>query len=281
MAGVTVSVEPPRSIGRVMPGWRAVLIILEHFLIWYRKGWRATVVSSVLQPVLFLLAFGVGFGTLVGGGRPGAPAEVLGGVPYLVYLAPGLLAMSAVQTAAFESTYPVLSGFKWQMLYWGMAASPLTPGQVAAGHLCWIVARMFSSGAVYVVIIALLGGVTGFGIVLSLLAATLCGAAFAAPTMAFAATLETEGSAFASYFRFVLIPMTLFAGTFFPISQLPAWLRPLAWVTPLWHGTELARGAALGTLGWGPALGHLAYLLAMLAVGTWVLRRRFVRRLGR
>lgn len=281
MTSSTMPVEPPRSIGRVLPGWRAVLIILEHFAIWYRKGWRATVVSSVLQPVLFLLAFGVGFGSLVGGGRPGAPAEVLGGVPYLVYLAPGLLAMSAVQTAAFESTYPVLSGFKWQQLYWGMVASPLTPGQVAVGHLCWVVARMFSSGAVYVLIIAALGGVTGFGIVVSLLAATLCGAAFAAPTMAFAATLETEGSAFASYFRFVLIPMTLFAGTFFPVSQLPAWLQPLAWITPLWHGTELARGAALGTLGWWPALGHLGYLVAMLAVGGWALRWRFAVRLAR
>ncbi|WP_037068651.1 ABC transporter permease [Pseudonocardia acaciae] len=282
MANSTVLVEPPRSIGRVLPAWRAVLVILEHFAIWYRKGWRATVVSSVLQPVLFLLAFGIGFGSLVdGGGRAGLSADALGGVPYLVYLAPGLLAMSAVQTAAFESTYPVLSGFKWQQLYWGMAASPLTPGQVAIGHLTWVVARMFSSGAVYVVIIALLGGVAGFGIVVSLLAATLCGAAFAAPTMAFAATLENEGTAFASYFRFVLIPMTLFAGTFFPVSQLPVWLQPLAWVTPLWHGTELARGAALGTLSWWPALGHVGYLVAMLAAGTVALRWRFVRRLAR
>ncbi|HEX4250133.1 MAG TPA: ABC transporter permease, partial [Pseudonocardia sp.] len=248
----------PRASGRVLPGWRAVLMVMEAFWTWYRRGWRATVVSSVVQPVLFLLAFGVGFGSLV---RSGAAT---GDVPYLVYLAPGLLAMSAVQTAAFESTYPVLSGFKWQQVYWGMAASPITPGQVAVGHLCWIVARMLSSGLVYVLVIGLVGGVTGFGIVLALLAGVFCGAAFSAVTMAFAASVQNEGTAFASYFRFVLIPMTLFAGTFFPVSQLPVWLRPVAWVTPLWHGTELARGAALGTLHWWPALGHLAYLLAML-----------------
>lgn len=254
-------------------------MIMEHFWIWYRKGWRATVVSSVVQPLLFLLAFGVGFGTLVdSGGRAGMAT---GGVPYLVYLAPGLLAMSAVQTAAFESTYPVLSGFKWQQVYWGMAASPITPGQVAAGQLCWIVTRMFTSGAAYVLVIALLGGVIGFGIVLSLLAASLCGAAFAALTMAFAASLETDGAAFATFFRFVLIPMTLFAGTFYPISQLPVWLRPLAWITPLWHGTELARAAALGTLRWLPALGHLAYLLVLLAIGCWLVRWRFTVRLAR
>jgi lipooligosaccharide transport system permease protein len=265
----------PRASGRVLPGWRAVLMVLEAFWTWYRKGWRATVVSSVVQPVLFLLAFGVGFGSLV---RAGA---VTGGVPYLVYLAPGLLAMSAVQTAAFESTYPVLSGFKWQQVYWGMAASPITPGQVAVGHLCWIVARMLSSGLVYLLVIVLVGGAAGFGIVVALLAAVLCGAAFSAVTMAFAASVQNEGTAFASYFRFVLIPMTLFAGTFFPVSQLPVWLRPIAWVTPLWHGTELARGAALDTLHWGPALGHLAYLVAMLAVGVALTRWRFVVRLSR
>jgi lipooligosaccharide transport system permease protein len=198
-----------------------------------------------------------------------------------VYLAPGLLTMSAVQTAAFESTYPVLSGFKWQRTYWGMSASPITAGQVAIGHLCWIAARILSSGAVYVLIIAVLGGVTGFGIVASLLVATLCGAAFASVTMAFAATVENEGAAFPTFYRFGLIPMVLFAGTFYPISRLPVWLQPLAWITPLWHGTELARALALGTVRWLPALGHLGYLLALLGVGTWLVRRQFTRRLIR
>jgi lipooligosaccharide transport system permease protein len=275
---MTVTSRPspaPRATGRVMPGWRAVLMVMEAYWTWYKRGWRASVVSSVVQPVLFLLAFGLGFGSLV---RAGA---VTGGVSYLVYVAPGLLAMAAVQTAAYESTYPVLSGFKWQQVYWGMAASPITPGQIAVGHLCWVVTRMFSSGAVYVVVIALVGGAAGPGILVSLLAATLCGASLAALTMAFAACVEREGTAFASYFRFVLIPMTLFAGTFFPVSQLPFWLRPLAWVTPLWHGTQLARGAALGTLRWAPGLGHLGYLVALLLIGVALTRRRFTARLTR
>jgi lipooligosaccharide transport system permease protein len=267
----------PRATGRVLPGWRAVLIVMENFWTWYRRNWRATVVSSVLQPVLFLLAFGLGFGALVG--RAGVAA--LGGVPYLVYLAPGLLAMSAVQTAAFESTYPVLSGFKWQRVYWGMAAAPLTPGQIALGQLGWVTARILSSGAVYTVVIALVGAARGPAIAVSLLVATLCGAAFSSVTIAFSASREDEGTAFAAFFRFVLIPMTLFAGTFFPVSRLPAWVRPLAWVTPLWHGTELARGAALGGLRLAPALGHLGYLFALLAAGIWLARWRFTLRLTR
>ena len=191
MTAESVTTAVPRSAGRVMPGWRAGLAVMESFWIWYRRGWRATVVSSVLQPVLFLLAFGVGFGSLV---RTGAAT---GGAPYLVYLAPGLLAMTAVQTAAFESTYPVLSGFKWQQVYWGMSASPITPGQIAVGHLCWVAARLLSSGAVYLLAIVLVGGAAGIGIVVSLLAAVLCGCAFSAITMAFAATVMNEGTAFA------------------------------------------------------------------------------------
>jgi len=266
---------PHRAQGRVLPSWRAALMVMESYWTWYKRGWRATVVTSVLQPVLFLLAFGVGFGSLVRAG------VATGGAPYLVYLAPGLLAMSAVQTAAFESTYPVLSGFKWQQVFWGMSASPITPGQIAAGHLCWVVARMLSSGALYLVAIVLVGGAAGPGIVVSLLAATLSGAAFSALTIAFAASVQNEGSAFATYFRLVLIPMTLFAGTFFPISSLPGWLRPIAWITPLWHGTELARGVALGTLSWWPALGHLGYLLVLLVIGSALSRWRFTVRLRR
>lgn len=272
---MSATVGERRASGRVLPGWRAVLVVMEHYWRWYRRGWRATVVSSVLQPLLFLLAFGVGFGSLVDA-RGVGPA----GVPYLVYLAPGLLAMSAVQTAAFESTYPVLSGFKWQQIYWGMVASPLTPGQIAVGHLSWIGARMLSSGLVYVLVIGLLGGISGVGIMGALLCATLCGLAFSALVMAFSAGVRNEGAAFSVFFRLVLIPMTLFAGTFFPIDRLPEWARPVAWVTPLWHGTELSRGVALGELELIAALGHLGYLVALLALGIGLARRRFRRRLN-
>jgi len=257
---------------------RGALLVVEHFWTWYRSNWRATAVSSVLQPLLFLLAFGVGFGALVEG--TGRVAEATGGVEYLVWLAPALLAVSAVQTAAFESTYPVLSAFKWQRLYHSMAATPLTPGQIALGHLGWIVAKMTGTGAIYVALIAVFGGVRSIGVVLSLLAAALTGAAVASLVMAFSATVQNEGAAFSVLFRFVVIPMTLFSGTFFPIERLPGVVQPFAWVSPLWHGTVLARSAALDR--WEPvaALGHLAYLLALLALGVGLLSRQFRRRLA-
>jgi lipooligosaccharide transport system permease protein len=224
------------------------LLVVEHFWTWYRRNWRATAVSSVLQPVLFLVAFGVGFGALVAD-RPGVGAAT-GGVSYLVWLTPALLAVSAVQSAAFESSYPVLSGFKWQRIYHAMTAGPITPAQVAIGHIAWVTVKL-----------------------------TFTGAAVTALVTAYAAKVELA-QGFTVLFRLIVIPITLFSGTFFPVEQLPAVVRPLAWISPLWHGTELARAAALDRWALLPALGHLAFLAAMLAFGVGLSARLFTRRLA-
>lgn len=274
---MTAPPDTRRAAGRSPTPLGGTLLAVEWKWTWYRRNWRATAVSSILQPLLFLLAFGVGFGTLVDG--TGRAAQATGGADYLVWLAPALLAVSAVQTAVFDSTYPVLSGFKWQRFYLAMTATPISPGQVLSGHLVWTALKIAGSGAVYVGLIALFGGVRSPGIALALLAAVLAGTAVAALVAAFTAGVDDEGSSFNVLFRLVLIPMTLFSGTFFPVANLPAWVRPVSWVSPLWHGTELARAAVLGGLAPLAALGHVAYLVALLAAGAWVGVRRFRRRL--
>lgn len=242
-------------------GARGMLLVIEHFWTWYKRGWRSSAVSSVLQPLLMLLAFGMALGSLV------RPSPATGNVPYLVYLAPGLLAMAAVQVSFGESSYPVYGGFKWSRIFHGMTASPLTASQIVGAQLTWVALRVLVSGAAYLAMIALFGGAQGVGVLAALVFATLCGLSVAALVTAFAAWVDNEGSGFSGMSRFVILPMTLFAGTFFPVSELPVWVRPLAWVSPLWHGTELARGAALGTLRLLPAIGHAGYLLALVAVG--------------
>ncbi|MGH3914419.1 MAG: ABC transporter permease, partial [Pseudonocardiaceae bacterium] len=200
------TVQARRCAGRVRPGWRSALLIVEGLWIGYRRNWRGTVISSLLLPLLFLVAFGVGFGALIdSSGRAG---QVTGGVSYLDYLAPALLAVGAVQSAAFESTYPILSRFKWQRTYWGVAATPITPGQLAAGQLTWIALRLSLSGAVYLLVIALFGAVQSFGMLAALVFAVLCGMACSAPLVAFAAAQDNEGNRFAAVFRFVVMPMT-------------------------------------------------------------------------
>ncbi|WP_086825181.1 ABC transporter permease [Allokutzneria sp. NRRL B-24872] len=270
---VTTRHEVARSTGRTVGSVRASLLVVEGLWMWYRRNWRATVFSSVVTPVLFLLSLGLGLGTQI---RAGA---VPGGSTYIAFLAPALLVSSAVQNAAMDSTYPILSGFKWQKTFWGIVSTPITAGQIVAGRFVWLAARLLFSGVAFMVVAAFFGGVQGPSVLVSLVAAVLAGLAFAAPIVAFAATITKEGQEFNLLFRFVVMPMTLFAGTFFPVSQLPVFVQPLAWITPLWHGTELSRGAAFGTLEVLPALGHLAYLLLWLGVGVALARRTFRARL--
>ena len=275
----TDTVETPPSTaapstGRVVGPVAAAWLVVEGKWTWYRKAWKATIGSSVLMPLLFLIALGFGFGTQV---KAGAATE---GMRYVGYLAPALLASAAVQNAASESTFPILAGFKWQKIYWGIAASPLTPYRIAAGELLWISLRVLTSGALYVLIAVLLGAMSGPGVLLALVFSTICGMALAGPLVAFSATIEREGQQFNNIFRFLVLPMTLFAGTFFPVASLPVYLRPIAWLTPLWHGTELSRAAVFGRMQLWPVLGHTAYLLALFAVGAWLAARRFQRRLG-
>lgn len=266
----TVTAPTGRVLGTVRAAWMRV----EGHWAWYRKHWYATVFSSIGQPVLFLVAMGIGFGSQV---HRGAATM---GLPYLVYLAPALLATSAMQVAVGESSYPVLSGFKWQKDFWAVVATPLTVGQLLGGQLIWLGLRLLLGAVGYVAIAACFGAIDGPGILLAIPVALLLGLACGALVMALAATVKNDGNAFNALFRFVVMPMTLFAGTFYPVSVLPAFLRPLAWITPLWHGTSLARAASFGGMGWQAVLGHLGYLVAMLAVGLvlalWRFRRRLV-----
>ena len=160
-----------------------------------------------------------------------------------------------------------------------MVATPITPAQVLYGQVLWVGSQLFARSAVFVLIAAVLGAVTGAGVLWSVLFATLAGLAFSAPLIAYSSRLDKPDS-FTTIFRFVLMPMTLFTGAFFPVSQLPEWLLPLIWLTPAWHGIELSRGVAFGTLGVLPALGHLAYLVALTVVGIALAVRFFHRRLA-
>lgn len=255
----------PGPTGRAMAA-------LDYWLVQYRRTWRGTVVSGVLSPVLFLTAMGVGLGTLVdGGGRLGQD--------YLLFLAPGLLAATAMQTAVGESTYPVMGAIKWIRTYHGMLATPLDSADVLHGHLVYVALRTLGTSAVFVVVMALFGAAPSLSAAApTVLAATLCGMAFAAPVFAFSAWHESDAG-FAALERFVIVPLFLFSGTFFPVSQLPTALAWFARVTPIWHGVELCRGLVDGTLGAAAGWGHVAYLLLWVVVGTLVARVVFRRRL--
>jgi lipooligosaccharide transport system permease protein len=257
-------------------GWDGIRHVVEHRLLLYRRSWRGSVISSFLTPTLFLASIGLGLGGLVD-----AHGSALG-VPYVVFLAPGLLAGTAMQTAAGEATFPVMSGFLWSRSFQAMVVTPIGPIQIALGYLCWVALRLAFVCAVYTLIIVAFGAAASPLVVLAIPAGVLTGLAFAAPIAAYSATQrETQG--FNALFRFGITPLFIFSGTFFPIDQLPIFLQPVAWLTPLFHGVSLARDLALGTIGAHPLLTvvHVGYLVGLVVLGAWLAVVAFTRRLER
>jgi lipooligosaccharide transport system permease protein len=254
---------------------RPVLRVVEHHVLVYRRTWRGTIFSTFFSPILFLVAMGIGLGTFVDDANP----EGIAGVGYLTFLAPGLLVAQAMQTAAFESTYPVMAGIRWLKTYVAMILSPLDAHHVASGQLLWAGLRVAFGAVVFAVVMAAFGAIDPARAALLLPVAVLTGLAFAAPIQAFAATQRND-SAFASLFRFVIMPMFIFSGTFFPISQLPEPLQIVAFLTPLWHAVVLARGIALDVLDPTLAVVNVAYLLAFVVVGLLWSYRAFAQKLA-
>ncbi len=259
---------------RVAPGRELTLRAFRCWLTVYRRTWRSSIGSSVLGPVFYLGAMGFGLGSLVD--KHGVAS--LGGVPYLAFLAPAILATTAMTTAMGESSYPVFGSVKWNKIYIGAQASPVRPADIYRGHLLFIVMRIAMNVVVFTVIMCGFGAARSAWVVLAMPAALLVGLAFAAPIAAWAVTVTTENK-FTYMFRFGMMPLMLFSGTFFPLSQLPGWLRPLAYATPLWHGVALCRAFSLGHLDWAGSLGHVLYLAALAAVGVWAGTRTYRRRL--
>ncbi|HET6810954.1 MAG TPA: ABC transporter permease [Acidimicrobiales bacterium] len=243
----------------------------------YRRIWRASLATGFLTPALFLAAMGLGLGSLVN--HHGSSAARLGGVTYLQFIAPGLMAAAAMQMAAIEGAFPVMGGIKWIRTYHAMLATPLRVTDVLYGHLLWMATRVALVSTIFLGVMAAFGAPRSPEVLAAVPVAVLTGMAMAAPVAAFTATRETDQPLIA-VFRFVVIPMFLFSGTFFPISQLPGWLRPLAYVTPLWHGVALSRALSLGNAGVAASVGHVAYLAGCIAIGVIAGRRTFRRRLA-
>jgi lipooligosaccharide transport system permease protein len=254
--------------------WSFAVRGFRYWLTNYRRTWRGSIYTSVLSPVLYLGAMGLGLGTLI----DAHGTARLGGVGYLAFLAPGLLAAAAMQAGIEESTYPVLGSVKWRRTYYAAAASPLRPADIFHGHLLFTTMRLAMNSAVFLAVMAAFGAITSPWAVAALPVAVLTGLAFAAPIEAWAITVAKDTS-FALVFRFGMIPLFLFSGTFFPVTQLPAWIRPLAYVTPLWHGVALCRSLSLGTASPGGALVHAGYLAALAAVSIAIGNRTYRRRL--
>jgi lipooligosaccharide transport system permease protein len=251
-------------LARQVPYWRTV----------YRRTWKGAVITSFVQPWLFLASMGVLLGGYIDAASPGTG----GASSYLDFVAPGLLVATASQLASDECMWPVMGRIKWDKAYVGMIATPLRPVDIVLAHLVYCMTRVLLACGVFAVVLAAFGVFSSLpGALVALLVSMLVGLACCAPIYAWSAGAKSE-QGFAVIFRLVLIPMFLFSGAFFPVSNLPAPLEVLARITPLFHGVELARMAALDA--WtSAAWGHIAYLVVLSAVGVVWSVRRLTRRL--
>ncbi|TFC92108.1 MULTISPECIES: ABC transporter permease [Cryobacterium] len=272
---------PPGSVGdRAIRSTRRTRrwgswYVAEHRFLSLRAYAQTVVVTAIGNPVIYLYAMGVGLATLV---DANLGADAVGGVSYLAFVAPALLCSAAIAVAGDEFTYPIMLGFKWNPVFFAMNAAPIQPGQIINGIVIAVAVRMFVTCGIFYGFMLLFGAVSAAAGFVSVFVAVLTGLGFGALLMAYTATLTEDTGQLAMVMRFIVLPMTLFSGTFFPLAVLPVWLQWIGWISPLWHGAELARVFSYGANEpvWLGML-HVLYLGALLALG-WIWARRITAR---
>jgi lipooligosaccharide transport system permease protein len=256
---------PTRIAPVALLGTRRARRLVERNILVYRRAW-VYFVSGFFEPFFYLLSIGVGLSKLVGPVHVGHQL-----ISYAAYVAPGLLASSAMNGATIDSTFNVFFKLKIAKTYDAVLSTPLGPADIALGELTWSLMRATTYSAAFLVVMA------GFGYVLSPWG-ILCLPAAVAISFAFAAV----GMAATTYMRswqdfdkvsLALIPLFLFSATFYPISVYPGWLQGLIRCTPLYQGVVLLRGLDFGILSWS-LLGHAVYLVAAGSLGLVVATRR-------
>jgi lipooligosaccharide transport system permease protein len=248
----------------------------DYWAVGYRQTWKGNVFSSFLQPVGYLAAMGVGLGTYIDKGGHSAD---LGGLTYLEFLAPALVAVVAMQATFMECTFPAMGRLIWNKVYHSMVHTPLSARDVLIGQMTFVAFRVAVSSAIFLAVIACFGAVNSPLGVLAVPVAVLLSLAFSGALLSYTAWLRTD-SGLSILFRFGMIPAMLFSGSFFPIANLPDSIRWLAYVVPLWHGVDLTRSFCSGNVDWLTVLGHVGYLTLWAVVGFWFASRMFRKRLA-
>ena len=242
--------------------------------------WMGSVVAFGLgNPILFLLSVGLGIGALVDANSGG---QGIGGVSYLQFVAPALLASAAIQGVMDEVTFPTMDGFVWDKAFFAINSTSVSARQIADGVMLVALVRGLLTTLMYLGVLLAFGAVPMSSVLPLLFTSMLAAWGWSALMLAITARLENDEGYFAIIGRFVVAPMFLFSGTFYPLEQMPILLQPLGWVSPLWHSTELGRFLSYGeSLEPGMLFVHLGYLATMGIVGMALTYPKFRERLSR
>lgn len=273
---MTTTTAPSRTRG-IVSAWRWPSVSWPNaWQMWhrnavlFRRGWRLFVVPNFFEPVLYLLSIGLGLGLYVG--------EQIMGVEYVVFIAPGLAAASAMNGAVFEVTYNIFVKLQYHKLYDAVITTPLEPEDAAAGEVAWGVTRSMMYGVSFVLVMALLGYIRSPLVLLTPLAVALIGIGFSCLGFLITAVIPRI-ELYTYFFTLFVTPMFLFSGIFFPIERLPQAAQPVAWFTPLHHGVELMRALCLtgnAASAGGHALWLVGFCLLVFPPAINLFRRRLI-----
>ena len=240
--------------------------------------WKGIItIVSVGNPLFYLIAIGIGIGVLV---TENSGTSGTGGVEYILFIAPALLANTALLSAMDETVFPTMEGFKWRKMFYATNSTPITGSQIALGVFIAALARVAFSVFVYWILLIAFGVMTFQNSWLAPIIALYGGAAFGAIMMAIVAGVVKDDYFLTVLGRLVITPLFLFSGTFFPLTNMPTFLQPIGWVSPLWHTTELGRYFSYDyPISSIMLLIHFLFLTTMLVVGILIANRRFTNRL--
>jgi lipooligosaccharide transport system permease protein len=269
---MTASAPPVARRSRLVPlpaGAGLARMLVERNITSFRHGWIA-LATGFAEPVFYLFSLGIGLGSLV---RTVTTDSGLT-VTYAQFVAPALLAASAMNGAVFDSTFNVFFKLRYARLYDSVLATPMGPRDIAVGEVSWALIRGGLYAAMFLVVAALAGTVRSWWALVALPAAVFIGFAFAAVGM-FATTFMRSWVDF-DYITLAVQPMFLFSATFFPLATYPPSLQWVVQATPLYHGVALERALMLGDVGPG-VLWHVAYLVALGVFGVVGTARRLER----
>lgn len=251
--------------------------VAEHRIREMTKWLGAILTTSFGNPLIYLLAIGIGVGSLVDSNTGG---QGINGVSYLTFLAPALLATAAIQAAMDETSFPTLEGFVWNKSFYGMNSTQLTASQIVDGVMIAAFVRAFLTAGTYLIVLLAFGAVTLESIPVLFLIASVAGLSFGAMMLAATSFVKEDDGFFAIIYRFVVTPMFLFSGTFYPLEQMPVFLQWIGWISPLWHSTNLSRAWSYGleVPGWLQLI-HVLFLVVTFFAGIAIGKAQFKRRL--
>jgi lipooligosaccharide transport system permease protein len=242
------------------------------------KWWGSIAAFGLGNPVLYLFSVGIGIGALV---DSNGSSSQLGGVPYLTFLAPALLASASIQAFQDETSFPVMEGFLWNKSFFAMNATPITGRDIINGIMTAAMVRTVVTVGIYEGVLLAFGAID-VGVALPMyFSAILTGAAFGSVMMAVTTFVKDDDGFFAIVGRFIIAPMMMFSGTFYPLESMPIYLQWVGWISPLWHGTDLGRTISYGSAqqGW-VTISHWVYLSIWIAVGLNLGYRQMAKRLA-